>query len=146
MAKLQKAWSMAILHLNTQKHLLKEKPWYLLPPMAPNCCTWHLGQGGRSNYHRIFPNLDAVCDYLDGPAPAGNLPRAWKDRINIEDMLFAGAVIEKVKNHFEINCDSSQIAETLYSKAKKDLYGFMQAKNASHYIRLSNYGLEKDIR
>ena len=106
-----------------------------------------LDRGAKQIITGSFPNLDAVCDYL----VAQNLPvvlacAAWKDRVNIEDMLFAGAVIEKVKNHFEINCDSSQIAETLCSKAEKDLYGFMQAKNASHYIRLSNYGLEKDIR
>jgi len=94
-----------------------------------------------------FPNLSAVCEYL----VAQNLPAvlgcaAWKDRVNIEDLLFAGAVINQVKGHFDINCDSSQIAETLYTKAKKDLYGFMKAKNASHYLRLMNYGLEKDIR
>jgi 2-phosphosulfolactate phosphatase len=106
-----------------------------------------LDRGAKQIITGSFPNLDAVCNYL----LVQNLPvvlacAAWKDRVNIEDMLFAGAVIEKVKSHFEINCDSSQIAETIYSKAKKDLYGFMQAKNASHYIRLSNYGLEKDIR
>jgi 2-phosphosulfolactate phosphatase len=94
-----------------------------------------------------FPNLGAVCQYL----LSQNLPvvlgcAAWKDRVNIEDLLFAGAVINQVKDHFHINCDSSQIAETLYLDAKSDLYEFMKAKNASHYHRLSNYGLEKDIR
>jgi len=94
-----------------------------------------------------FPNLGAVCDYL----LAQNMPvllacAAWKDKVNIEDMLLAGAVINKVKQNFDINCDSSQIAETVYMEAKKDLYEFMKAKNASHYQRLSGYGLEKDIR
>lgn len=94
-----------------------------------------------------FPNLGAVCQYLlsqDLPVVLGCA--AWKDRVNIEDLLFAGAVINQVKGHFHINCDSSQIAETLYLEAKKDLYEFMKAKDASHYHRLSNYGLEKDIR
>ncbi len=94
-----------------------------------------------------FPNLNAVCNYLQSQ----NLPvvlacAAWKDRINIEDLLFAGAVINQVKENFYINCDSSQIAETLYLEAKNDLYEFMRVKNASHYQRLSGYGLEKDIR
>src|ERR1700750_2828404 len=94
-----------------------------------------------------FPNLSAVCNYLT----AQNQPvvlgcAAWKDRINLEDLLFAGSVINQVKDHFSINCDSSQIAETLYMDAKEDLYEFMKAKNASHYHRLMNYGLEKDIR
>jgi len=52
----------------------------------------------------------------------------------------------RVKEHFSYNCDSSQIAETLYLVAQKDLYEFMKAKNASHFHRLSNYGLEEDIR
>jgi 2-phosphosulfolactate phosphatase len=94
-----------------------------------------------------FPNLRSVCDYL----LSQNLPvllacAAWKDKVNIEDMLFAGAVIHAVKDNFNINCDSSQVAETLYMDAKNDLYEFMKAKNASHYQRLSGYGLEKDIR
>jgi 2-phosphosulfolactate phosphatase len=94
-----------------------------------------------------FPNLSAVCEYLlatDRPVILGCA--AWKDRVNIEDLLFAGAVIGKVKKNFEINCDSSRIAESLYAGAKKDLYGFLKAKNASHYRRLTGYGLEKDIR
>jgi len=94
-----------------------------------------------------FPNLSAVCDYLlDQQLPVVLACAAWKDKINIEDMLFAGAVINKVKESFYINCDSSQVAETVYLEAKKDLYEFMKAKNASHYQRLSGYGLEKDIR
>ena len=94
-----------------------------------------------------FPNLKAVCDYL----VAQNQPvvlgcAAWKDRVNIEDMLFAGAVINQIKDNFSIICDSSQIAETVYLDARSDLFGFMGAKNASHYHRLMGYGLEKDIR
>jgi 2-phosphosulfolactate phosphatase len=55
-------------------------------------------------------------------------------------------VISKVKKYFDINCDSSSISETLYTGAKKNLFGFMKAKNASHYRRLSGFGLEKDIQ
>jgi 2-phosphosulfolactate phosphatase len=94
-----------------------------------------------------FPNLGAVSQYLlsqNQPVILGCA--AWKDRINIEDLLFAGAVIGNVKKNFEINCDSSRIAETLYANAKKDLFGFMKSKNASHYRRLHGFGLEKDIR
>ena len=71
---------------------------------------------------------------------------AWKDRINIEDSLFAGAVINQIKSHFTINCDATQIAEGLYLEAGDDLYEFMKRKEASHYKRLTSFGLEKDIR
>jgi len=94
-----------------------------------------------------FPNLSAVCDYL----LAQNQPvilgcAAWKNRVNIEDTLFAGAVIDRIGSHFSINCDSSQMAVSMYREARPDLYEFMKEKNASHYNRLSGFGLHKDIR
>jgi 2-phosphosulfolactate phosphatase len=64
----------------------------------------------------------------------------------MEDALFAGAVISKVRAHFDINCDSSNIAEAMYEKGKKDLFAFVKKNNASHYHRLMNFGLEKDMR
>jgi len=106
-----------------------------------------LDKGAKEVITGAFPNISAVCDYL----VAMNMPvilgcAAWKDRINIEDTLFAGAVISRIKDHFHINCDSSQLAETMYQDAKEDLFEFMKNKNASHYNRLSRLGLEKDIR
>jgi len=106
-----------------------------------------LDNGAKQIITGSFPNISAVCDYL----VAMNMPvilgcAAWKDRINIEDTLFAGAVISRIKDHFYINCDSSQLAETMYQDAKEDLFEFMKNKNASHYHRLSRLGLEKDIR
>lgn len=45
-----------------------------------------------------FPNLSAVCDYLIIQNKTTILACAgWKDKINIEDTLFAGAVISKIK-------------------------------------------------
>jgi 2-phosphosulfolactate phosphatase len=94
-----------------------------------------------------FPNLDSICSYLiSRNQPVVLACAAWKDRINLEDLLFAGAVIQQVRDYFDINCDSSQAAETLYLDARHDLFSFMKARNASHYHRLSGYGLEDDIR
>jgi 2-phosphosulfolactate phosphatase len=94
-----------------------------------------------------FPNLTAVCDYLVAQQQNVILGcAAWKDKVNLEDTLFAGAVISRIKQHFSINCDSSHMAETLYNAGKKDLYAFMKKNNASHYHRLTGFGLEKDIR
>jgi 2-phosphosulfolactate phosphatase len=71
---------------------------------------------------------------------------AWKDRVNMEDTLFAGAVVSAIGKQFSINCDSSKLAANMYQKAKDDLFGFMKTNEASHYNRLMNFGLEKDIR
>ncbi|GAA0530114.1 2-phosphosulfolactate phosphatase [Chitinophaga japonensis] len=92
-----------------------------------------------------FPNISAVCDYLVAQGQNVILGcAAWKDRVNMEDALFAGAVVSRIRQHFSMNCDSALAAETLYHAASSDLYEFM--KKASHFQRLARYGLEKDIR
>lgn len=94
-----------------------------------------------------FANLSAVCQFLAGQGQNVILGcAAWKDKVNVEDSLFAGAVIHKVKEQFSINCDASQLATLLYEQAKDDLFEFVKTKNISHYQRLSAFGLEKDIR
>lgn len=92
-----------------------------------------------------FPNLSAVCDYLSEQAQPVLLGcAAWKDRVNLEDMLFAGAVVNRIKANFDVNCDSALIAEKLYLEAKNDLFAAM--KSATHFQRLVRHGVEKDIR
>lgn len=106
-----------------------------------------LAEGAKEIITGSFVNVSAVCDHLIAQNQNVILAcAAWKDRVNIEDTLFAGAVISKIKKHFSINCDSSKIAESLYKEAKTDVFEFMKNKEASHFIRLMNFGLEKDIR
>jgi 2-phosphosulfolactate phosphatase len=94
-----------------------------------------------------FPNLSSLCNHLMKQKKNVLLGcAAWKDRINMEDLLFAGAVIRQIKENYSINCDSSQIAETIYNEAQGDLFDFIKTKKASHYQRLLQYGLERDIR
>lgn len=106
-----------------------------------------LARGATEIITGSFLNLSAVCDHLTGIKKNVILACAgWKDRVNMEDTLFAGAVVSIVEEQFLINCDASRIAETLYKKARKDMYEFMKKNDASHYHRLTNFGLEKDIR
>lgn len=92
-----------------------------------------------------FPNISSVCEYLISQGQNVILGcAAWKDRVNMEDTLFAGAVVSRIKEHFDVNCDSALAAETLYHSAKEDLFSFM--KQASHFQRLAKYGLEEDIK
>jgi 2-phosphosulfolactate phosphatase len=106
-----------------------------------------LEKGAKEIITGSFPNLSAVCDHLIEMNRNVILGcAAWKDRVNMEDTLFAGAVISKVRKHFDINCDSSHMAEAMFEKGNKDLFSFLKINNASHYHRLMNFGLEKDIR
>lgn len=92
-----------------------------------------------------FPNLSSVCKFLIEQNKNVVLGCAgWKDRVNIEDTLFAGAVISKIKEHFTIHCDSSLTAELLYETNKHDIIGF--APKLTHYHRLvDRFGLIEDI-
>ena len=106
-----------------------------------------LDKGAKEIITGSFPNLSAVSDHLVAIKQNVILGcAAWKDRVNMEDMMFAGAIISTIRNSFLINCDSSHLAETIYKKAEKDLFGFMKKNDASHYHRLMGFGLEKDIR
>ncbi|MGH2553188.1 MAG: 2-phosphosulfolactate phosphatase [Chitinophagaceae bacterium] len=93
-----------------------------------------------------FPNLSAVCDYLHTEKKNVVLGCAgWKDRFNLEDTLFAGAVIHRMKKNFTIHCDSSLMAETIYAKHKNNLIDF--APSLTHYHRLvERFGLIEDIK
>lgn len=94
-----------------------------------------------------FCNFSAVKTYLKSRKKNVILAcAAWRDKVNIEDTLFAGALVHALSEEFEINCDASHMAESLYLDAKDDLFAFMKNKKASHYNRLMGYDLEKDIR
>ncbi|HRG91910.1 MAG TPA: 2-phosphosulfolactate phosphatase [Chitinophagaceae bacterium] len=93
-----------------------------------------------------FPNLSAVCDFLIKENKNVVLGCAgWKDRFNLEDTLYAGAIIHAIGKKFTIHCDSSLMAETMYAKHKNKLHEF--APKLTHYHRLvERFGLIEDIR
>jgi 2-phosphosulfolactate phosphatase len=91
-----------------------------------------------------FPNLSSVCEHLATLNKNVILGcSAWKDRFNLEDTLFAGAVISKIKKYFTIHCDSSLMAKDMYQLHCKDIYSFI--RKTTHWNRLASYGLEKDL-
>lgn len=103
-----------------------------------------LQKGASTVITGSFPNLDAVCNYLLQQNKNVFLGcSAWKDRFNLEDTLFAGAVINKVKEAFMIHCDTSLMAEEMYLLHRKDMKQFI--KRTTHWHRLAQYGLEKDL-
>ncbi|PUZ26722.1 2-phosphosulfolactate phosphatase [Chitinophaga costaii] len=105
----------------------------------------HMAKDAKQIITGSFPNLSAVCDYLVAQKQHVLLGcAAWKDRVNMEDTLFAGAVVNRIRDHFTVNCDSALLSESTYLAGKDDLFTFMQG--ATHFKRLSGFGLEDDIR
>jgi 2-phosphosulfolactate phosphatase len=67
----------------------------------------------------------------------------WKGKVNLEDSLFAGAIVEALQSVAAPECDAPLAAQTLYQAAKPDLLKFLRP--SSHVRRLSKLGIEKDI-
>lgn len=106
-----------------------------------------LNQGAETIITGSFPNLQAVCDFLIAKQQHVLLcASGWKDRFNLEDTIFAGAVISRIEKHFApMHCDSSLMAKIMFENYKDNLYDF--AKQFTHYHRLvERFGLIEDIR
>ncbi len=92
-----------------------------------------------------FLNLSAVTEYLfRGENNVLVVCPGWKGKVNLEDTLFAGAVIDILGDHIEPDCDAPLAAQHLYRLAKNDLNGFLQ--NSSHVKRLAKLNIHKDIQ
>lgn len=91
-----------------------------------------------------FPNFSAVCNHLISLNKNVILGcSGWKDMFNMEDTLFAGAVINRIKEHFTIHDDASLMAEQMYQLHQQHLYEFIQS--STHWHRLAAYGLQRDL-
>jgi 2-phosphosulfolactate phosphatase len=69
----------------------------------------------------------------------------WKNKINIEDTLCAGAFAEKLLEGdlFKTNCDSVKIALDLWGQAKENLLGYIE--KSAQRSRLRDKGLDDCI-
>lgn len=94
-----------------------------------------------------FSNLKVLTDWLiKENRDVMILCSGWKNRLNLEDSLFAGAVVDTLLNadfEFDIDSDAAIISRLLYTSAKNDMSTFLE--NSSHRNRLKNLNLEKDI-
>jgi 2-phosphosulfolactate phosphatase len=104
----------------------------------------HMVQGADTIITGSFLNLTAVCDYLIAQKKPVLLGcAAWKDRFNLEDTLFAGAVVDRISECFSINCDSARAARALARQAHGAFLDHLE--DSSHYHRLAGFGLQEDL-
>ncbi|MFT3902742.1 MAG: 2-phosphosulfolactate phosphatase [Niabella sp.] len=126
-------------------NFVKDKVLVLTTTNGTKLLHMALKNGADDIITGTFPNLSAVCDYLVSQNKNVILACAgWKDRFNLEDTLFAGAVISRVRGSFTIHCDSSFMAEQMYLQHRHELPVFSQ--NFTHYHRLvERFGYIEDI-
>ncbi|NMM48778.1 2-phosphosulfolactate phosphatase [Marinigracilibium pacificum] len=91
-----------------------------------------------------FLNLSAVAEHCKkSPYDVLILCAGWKGKVNMEDSLFAGALVEALNETHKSACDPPLMMEKMYQAAKSDLLGFVQ--KSSHVSRLQKIGIGKDI-
>ncbi len=93
-----------------------------------------------------FLNLQALADHIQTQGKDVVIFCAgWKDRFNMEDSLFAGALTNLLltSGKFYSDCDSANASSLVYRTGRKNLMTFL--KSCSHRKRLAHLNLEKDV-
>ena len=91
-----------------------------------------------------FINLEAICQRLTALQLDTIIVCAgWKNMVNGEDTLFAGAVAHELRDTFRCANDATYLSENLYADNKANLKWYLRP--TSHYNRLVGFGLERDI-
>jgi len=105
----------------------------------------HASLEATNIYIGAFVNLEAVVKKLVAEQnDTIILCAGWKNKFNLEDTLFAGALAGLLNEHgFEMNDDASIAAEALYHSAKGNLNSFI--KKSAHAQRFERMGIDKDI-
>lgn len=90
-----------------------------------------------------FLNLEVLCNWLmHQPNDIILLCAGWKDKVNMEDTLFAGAVIAQLKNNVTLHCDSGLMAEQLYTSMQDNLEDYV--RKSSHAQRFKALNAAED--
>lgn len=101
-------------------------------------------KGAKEIIIGAFLNLESIASYvLQSDADVLVHCAGWKGTPNLEDTLFAGALIDECAEEMDTTGDSALIAHQLYIANHENLFGI--AKTSSHAERLSGFGIEADL-
>lgn len=101
-------------------------------------------QGSSEILVGAFINLQATIDFLrDKDEDILIHCAGWKGKFNLEDSLYAGALVEGLNESHDYDCDGAIATRSLYLQHRNNLNAFLQ--QASHAKRLQNHNIEADI-
>lgn len=102
-------------------------------------------QSARHLLIGAFLNVDSLAQMVLGLNEDVLIVCAgWKGRFNLEDTLFAGALTERLLEHFRLEDDAALGASALYNSARKNLSNFLEA--SSHVQRLNRLNIHDDMK
>ncbi|WP_257658668.1 2-phosphosulfolactate phosphatase [Parapedobacter lycopersici] len=91
-----------------------------------------------------FLNITALVEWLRGQDRHVLLVCAgWKNHVSLEDSLFAGAVVARLKTSSSLLDDSAHMTAALFAEAREDIAGYLN--NSAHALRMRHLDLAKDI-
>lgn len=91
-----------------------------------------------------FLNLTTVAKYLESkPNDVLIVCAGWKGRVNLEDTLFAGALVSALEADYEFADDAVLVARSLFELGKENMADLI--KGSSHAKRLNKFNVIRDI-
>jgi len=91
-----------------------------------------------------FLNKTSIVKYLlEKQKDILLLCAGWKGRVNLEDSIFAGNILDELLNDFSFNNDACGLARSAYHLGKNNPTRFLT--DSSHFQRLKNKGRMEDI-
>lgn len=88
-----------------------------------------------------FSNLSTIANFcVQQQKDVLVLCSGWKEKFNVEDSLFGGALVEKLKDKgYNASFDAASVALSMWMEAKPDVWTYIQ--RSEHIKRLEAHGL-----
>ncbi|MCF8428786.1 MAG: 2-phosphosulfolactate phosphatase [Bacteroidia bacterium] len=87
-----------------------------------------------------FLNIDVICNWLlTNNNDVILLCAGWKNKFNLEDTLFAGAVVNKIGLEFDIDCDSALSAKLLFVNNINTLENLVRESSHAKRFKLLSF-------
>lgn len=101
-------------------------------------------EGAGSMYSGAFVNISAVCGAVEADGGDALLACAGTHgRLSLDDALFAGACVHRIKDAFDRLTDAAWTAEAVWLSQRGDLRAAL--REAEHGKTLQRFGYERDI-
>lgn len=103
-------------------------------------------QGAKEILVGAFANQNVLATYLEKRNQNVILLCAgYKERPNLEDTIFAGSMVRRLRPQFNLYEDTALIAETLFKNANRRKRYFL--RNSSHFNRLyDKLQIQRDVK
>lgn len=102
-----------------------------------------MGRNAAQLITAAFVNLEAVIQHIQQQQLDVIIFAAgWKDKVNLEDSLLAGAICQSLAQNFKLD-DASELVLAAYTNVQDDL--FTAISKGNHFHRLKNKNVTRDL-